>query len=272
MISTPKETVENLEKLLKVEPMSVGMGVGLVRLVKGDTDSALLKRLTGIRRQIATELGFLVPPIRFNDNMTLRSREYVIYLKGIEIDRYEIPPNAELAVPGPAVTSEVEGSQTRDPAFNVPAIWIPPSSAMEARQSGYMVVDPISVIGTHLLESVKRYAHEMFSRQDMKKALDRVSEEHPKVVEELVPKLLPLAVVHKVFQNLLRERVSIRDSVSILEALGEGAMSTKNHVLLTEYVRQAIRRSIAAPFLNAQSELPAFLGRSGWLRRWVVLA
>lgn len=256
--ATSKDTVENLEKLLRVEPLSVGMGVGLVRLVKGDPDASLLKRLTAMRRQLASELGYLVPPIRFNDNMSLRSREYVVYLKGIEIARYEIPANCELAIPGSNVTAQIEGQPTRDPAFDSPALWIPPSAVAQARHAGYMVVDPISVIGTHLFELIKRHAHEMFSRQDMKKVLDRVAEEHPKVVEELTPKLLPLSVVHKVFQNLLRERVSIRDAVSILEALGEAALSTRNHVLLTEYVRQAVRRAIVAPFLNNRNELPAF--------------
>ncbi len=257
--ATTRETVEDLEKLLRVEPLSVAMGVGLVRLLKGEQEAALLQRLTGIRRQLATDLGFLVPPIRFKDNMSLRSREYVVYLKGIEIARYEIAQNCELAIPGPTISKKIDGQATVDPAFQLPALWVPNARALEARQAGYTVVDPISVIGTHLLEIIKRHAHEMFTRQDMKRVLDRVTVDHSKVVEELVPKLLPLAMVHKVFQNLLRERVSVRDAVSILEALGEAAVSARNPILLTEYVRQAMRRTVVAPFLNSSGELPAYL-------------
>jgi flagellar biosynthesis protein FlhA len=138
------------------------------------------------------------------------------------------------------------------------ALWIPSERAERARNSGYTVVDGVSVLGTHLSELVRRYAHELFSRQDAKRLLDRVAVEHTKVVEDLVPKLLPLATVQRVLQNLLRERVSIRDAVSILEALGEAATTTRNPVLLTEYTRQAIRRTIVKPYLNRAGELPAW--------------
>ncbi|MBV8820834.1 MAG: FHIPEP family type III secretion protein, partial [Acidobacteriaceae bacterium] len=147
---------------------------------------------------------------------------------------------------------------TKEPAFGINATWVTPENTEKARAAGYTIVDPISVMGTHLGEVVRRHAHELFSRQDAKKLLDRVSEENAKAVEDLVPKLLPLAVVQKVLQNLLRERVSIRDGVSILEALGEAAAVTKNTVLLTEYVRQAIRRQVVKPYLNASGELPAY--------------
>jgi flagellar biosynthesis protein FlhA len=138
------------------------------------------------------------------------------------------------------------------------ALWIPTERADRARHAGYTEVDGISVLGTHLSELVRRHAHELFSRQDTKRLLDRVAVENPKVVEDLVPKLLPLATVQKVFQNLLRERVSIRDAVSILEALGEAGSATRNPVLLTEYVRQAIRRAVVRPYLNSAGELAAW--------------
>jgi flagellar biosynthesis protein FlhA len=137
--------------------------------------------------------------------------------------------------------------------------WVPSDAVDRARRSGFTVVDPVSVIGTHLTEVIRRHAHELLSRQDTKKIMDRVAVDHPKVVEDLVPKLLPLAAVQRVLQNLLRERVSIRDSVTILEALGEAAVTTRNSILLTEYVRQAIRRIVVKPFLNATGELPAYL-------------
>ena len=138
------------------------------------------------------------------------------------------------------------------------ALWIPAERAERARNAGYTVVDPVSVLGTHLAELIRRHAHELFSRQDTKRLLDRVGVENPRVVEDLVPKLLPLAAVQRVLQNLMRERVSIRDAVSILEALGEAAAVTHNPVLLTEYVRQAIRRAVVKPYLNRAGELPAW--------------
>jgi len=152
----------------------------------------------------------------------------------------------------------VEGQPTREPAFGMSALWVPKERAERARNAGYTVVDSISVLGTHLSELIRRHSHELFSRQDAKRLLDRVSVEHPKVVEDVVPKLLPLAAVQRVLQNLLRERVSIRDAVSVLEALGEAATATRNPVLLTEYVRQSIRRTVVKPYLNRSGELPAW--------------
>ncbi len=249
---------ENLEALLKVEPMGVEVGLGLVKLVEGGPNSPLLRRIAAIRRQLAGELGYLLPPVRVTDNLTLRSREYVVLLKGVEVTRFEIPQGCELAIPPGKALAPVEGIATREPAFGIPAVWIRPEQAEAARGAGYTVVDAVSILGTHLAEVIRRYAHEMFSRQDAKKLLDLVAADHPRVVEDLVPKLLPLASVQRVLQNLLRERVSIRDSVSILEALGEAANMTKNPVLLTEYVRQAIRRVVVKPFLSAAGELHAF--------------
>jgi flagellar biosynthesis protein FlhA len=234
------------------------VGLGLVSLVEGAQDSALLRRISAIRRQLATELGYLLPPVRVTDNLSLRSREYVISLKGVEISRYELPQGCELAIASGAANVQIEGQPTRDPAFGMNALWIPSGRAERARQAGYTVVDGVSVLGTHLSELIRRYAHELFSRQDTKRLLDRVAVEHPKVVEDVVPKLLPLATVQRVLQNLMRERVSIRDAVSILEALGEAGGTTRNPVLLTEYVRQAIRRSVIKPYLNRGGDLPAW--------------
>ena len=249
---------ENLEALLKVDPMAVEVGLGLVKLVEGGANSPLLRRIAAIRRQLAAELGYLLPPVRVTDNLSLRSREYVMLLKGAELARFEIPQGCELAIqPGKAL-APIEGVATREPAFGIPAVWIRPEQAEAARSAGYTVVDAVSILGTHLAEVIRRQAYELFSRQDAKKLLDRVAADNPRVVEDLVPKLLPLASVQRVLQNLLRERVSIRDSVSILEALGEAASMTKNPVLLTEYVRQAMRRVVVKPFLNASGELQAY--------------
>ena len=222
-------------------------------------ESPLLTRVAGIRRQLATQLGYLMPPVKVKDNVALRSREYVIQMRGSEIARFELLQGHELAIPSGNPDPSLQGKATVDPAFGLPAIWIRQDQVDRARSSGYTVVDATSVIGTHLTEVVRRHAHELFTRQDAKFFCDRVAQENPKVIEDLVPKLLPLATIQRVIQNMLRERVPIRDGVGILEALGEAAHSSKNPVLLTEYVRQAVRRAIVKQLVNAQGELPAYL-------------
>jgi flagellar biosynthesis protein FlhA len=255
----PAAAKDNLETLLRVEPLSIEMGLGLVKYVAGGQESPLIKRIAGIRRQLAGELGFVLGPVRVIDNVALKVNEYVISLKGAEIARYELPGGCELAIPVGKSSPPPGGKETREPAFGMVGWWVPAEQADAARRSGFTVVDPVSVLGTHLTEIVRRYASEIFSRADAKKLLDRVGQEQPKLVEELVPKLLPLATVQRVLQNLLRERVPIRDAVTIVEALGEAAATTRNPVLLTEYVRQALRRLLVKPYLDTNGNLPAFL-------------
>jgi flagellar biosynthesis protein FlhA len=249
---------ESLDGLLRVEPLAMEVGLGLVQLVEGGQSSPLLRRIASIRRQLATELGYILPPVRVTDNLTLKAREYTISIKGVEVARYELAHGCELAIHSDDKTETMQGIPTREPAFGIAALWISPENADAARRAGYTIVDSISILGTHLGEIVRRHAHELFSRQDAKKLLDRVTEDNPRVVEDLVPKLLSLAVVQKVLQNLLRERVSIRDAASILEALGEAAPITKNTVLLTEYARQAIRRQVVKPLLDPSGDLSAY--------------
>jgi flagellar biosynthesis protein FlhA len=274
--TAPAQAKDNLEALLKVEPLAVEVGLGLVKMVEGGQNSPLLKRIAAIRRQIASDLGYLVPPVRVTDNLQLKANEYVVSVKGAEIGRFELMPSREMAI-HPAASAHgvsqsnvkhtsvsfpsvpvIEGIAAHEPAFGIPAIWIAPETASHARSQGYTVVDALSVLGTHLAELIRRHASELLSRQETKTILDRIAEDSPKVIEDLVPKLLPLATVQKIFQNLLRERVSIRDAVTILEALGEGGAMTKNPILLTEYARQAVRRLLVKPYLNAAGELPAF--------------
>lgn len=254
---------ENLESLLKVETVSIEVGLGLVNLVAGGAASPLLKKIAGIRRQFVTSLGYLLPPVRVTDNLSLRSREYIVLMKGSEIGRYELLPGSELALPTSAADKTFPGQHTQEPAFHLPAIWVPMDRVEAARAAGYTVVDPVNVIGTHFSELVRQHASEMFSRQDAKQFCDRIAQDHPKVVEDLVPKLLPLSTVQRVLQNLLRERVSMRDGVTILEALGEAAATTKNPILLTEFSRQCLRRSVVKPYLNAKGELPAYVMDNG---------
>lgn len=249
---------EELETLLRVEPIAIEVGLGLASMVAGGKSSPLLKRIAGIRRQFVTNLGFLLPPVRVTDNLSLRSREYLVMLKGSEIGRFELLSGSELAVPTANAKKDFAGQQTREPAFGLPALWVPTDRVDAARSAGYTIVDAVNVVGTHFAELVKQHTSELFSRQDAKTFCDRVSQENAKLIEDLVPKLLSLSAVQKVLQNLLRERVSIRDGISILEALAEGALTTKNTVLLTEFVRQSIRRTVTKPYLNQKGELPAF--------------
>ncbi len=254
----PAQVKESLESLLKVEPLAIEVGLGLVRLAEGGSQSPLIRRISGIRRQLVAELGYIMPPVRVTDNLTLKAREYVILFRGVELARFELMQGCELAIPQSAAKPPKQGVPTREPAFGLAAYWIPADIAAESRSGGYTVVDSVSVIGTHLSELLRRHSHEIFNRQETKKILDRVSEENPKAVEDLVPKLLPMSTVQRVLQNLLRERVSIRDGAAIVESLGEAAALTRNPVLLTEFVRQSLRRMLIKPHVAASGELHVY--------------
>jgi len=250
---------ESLESLTKVDPMVVEVGLGLLPHLEGGSDSPLLQRITALRRQVAAQLGFLIPPLKVRDNLQLRSMEYRVLLRGAEIARYELMADKLLAIPSAAAEPLPDAIPTHDPSFGLAAFWIPSSSANKVRLAGYVVVDAVSTLGAHLAELIRTHSHEIFGRQDAKQYCDRVAQEHPKTVEDLVPKLLSLATIQKVLQNLLRERVSIRDGALVLEALGEAATLTRNSILLGEYVRQSLRRTLIQPYLNAPGELSAWL-------------
>lgn len=251
-------TPEPVEDLLRVEMIAIEVGVGLVSFVDGGARSPLMQRIAGIRRQLASQLGFVLPSVRVTDNLSLRSREYVILLRGAEIARFELAKGQQLAIPTGKQPAPASGKPAYDPAFGLSAYWIPAGEADTVRAAGFTVVDDVSILSTHFAEIVRRYAHEIFSRQDAKTFCDRVAAQSPKLVEDVVPKLLPLSSVQRVLQNLLRERVSIRDGSSIVEALGEAGTITKNPVLLTEYVRQAIRRTLVKSFVSPKQELHAY--------------
>jgi flagellar biosynthesis protein FlhA len=248
---------ENVEALLRVDPIAIEVGLGLASLASGGANSPLMQKIAAIRRHFAGTTGYLLPPVRVTDNALLRPREYVLHIKGGEAGRFELRQGHELAIPTPRA-GELEGPRTTEPAFGLQAVWVPAERTDLARTAGYTVVDTLNVLGTHFTEMVRRQAYEVFSRQDAKAFCDRVAVDSPKAVEELVPKLLSLAGVQRVLQNLLRENVSIRDGLTIIEALGEAAPNTRNHVLLTEYVRQALRRSLVKPLLGPGGELKAW--------------
>jgi flagellar biosynthesis protein FlhA len=249
---------DNLETLLKVEPLSIEVGLGLVKLVEGGANSPLLKRVAGIRRQLATDLGYMLPPLKLTDNLSMEAHKYAILIKGVQISSFELPPGCELAISVGKALAPIAGTPTKEPAFGIPALWVNNSLSEQAKKAGYTVVDPVTVMGTHISEFARRYAHELFSRQDTKKLLDRVAVDQPKLVEDLVPKIISMGTLQRIIQNLLREQVSIRDAASILEAIGEAAANTRNPILLTELVRQSVRRTVVKPYLNRQGDLPAW--------------
>ncbi len=237
-------TTEALIDMLQVDPIELEIGYSLIPLVDPDQGGDILDRITLMRRQIAMELGYVIPPIRIRDNIQLPANEYRIKIKGVDVAKVETIPDYLLAVDSGITTGRIEGIGTKDPAFGLPAIWIAPQAREQAEVMGYMVVDPTSATITHLSEIAKRYAHELIGRQDVQQILDSIKQHYPVVVEEIVPNVLTVGEIQQVLQNLLSERVSIRDMVTILETLGISARITKNTDLLTEYVRQSLGRNI----------------------------
>jgi flagellar biosynthesis protein FlhA len=245
-----KPSGETLEDLLKLDELSLEVGYALVPLVDAQRGGQMLARVRALRSNLAQQLGFIVPPVHITDNARLKPHEYVVSLRGVEIARWETHEESLLAISSDAAPPPLAGASTREPAFGVSAQWIVPSLQSEALAKGYAVVDQTSVLATHLAEIIKQHAAELLTRQEAKRLLDRVAESHPKLVEELVPKLLSLGEVHKVLQQLLREQVSIRDLGSILETLIDTAAVSKHPVLLVEAARQALGRALVRPLLE----------------------
>jgi flagellar biosynthesis protein FlhA len=246
---------EEVESLLRVDPLGLELGYQLIHLVENKPGTDFLSNVKSIRRQLATELGVIVPPIHITDNLQLKPKEYRILLKGVEVASGELMPGFMMAIDPGGVQEKVEGIETQEPAFKLDAIWTKPEEREKAQLAGYTVVENVTVLATHLTEVIKGSLHELLSRQDVKKLVDTLAETHPKVVEELIPAVMSLGEVQKVLQNLLRERVSIRDMVTVLETLADFATRTKNTALLTEYVRQALGRSICQPFVGKDGEI-----------------
>jgi len=253
----------DLAGLLKLEDLSLEIGFQLIPLVDEKQGGTLLNRVRALRRHLSAEFGFLIPPVHISDNLRLHPREYVISLRGIEVARWRLEGTQMLAVSGDPNRRPLAGRETREPAFGVPAVWIAPALEEQAIAAGYSVVDAPTVITTHLGEMIRRHAHELLGRAEAKRLMESLNESHPKLLEELVPKLLTLGEVGRVLEQLLRERVSIRDLGSILEALLEVAPLNKNIVVLVESARQALGRRLIAPLLDTDGQLPVFLLDSG---------
>jgi flagellar biosynthesis protein FlhA len=239
------------------------VGYGLVEFVDESRGGQLLKRIRALRRHLATQLGFLIPAVHITDNPQLKPREYVLKLRGVELARWGLYQEHLLAVSSEANPEPIEGKDTHEPAFNVPAKWIPPQLREQALAAGYAVVDQPSVVATHVAELVKQHAFELLTRQETKRLLDGLAETQPKLVEELVPKLLSLGEVQRVLQQVLRENVPVRDLATILETLVDVAPASKNPIVLVEAVRQALGRSFVHPLLAEDGKLKVIQVDSG---------
>ncbi|MGI6450295.1 MAG: flagellar biosynthesis protein FlhA [Desulfitobacteriia bacterium] len=247
---------ENVMNMLGIDNMELEIGYALIPLVDAGQGGDLLDRIVLIRRQIAGELGFIVPVIRVRDNMNLQPNQYIIKIKGAEVAAGELLADHYLSISSGIDDDSIPGIPTKEPAFGLDAKWIHASNREEAELTGHTVVDAPTVLATHLTEVIKSHAHEIISRQDVKKLIDHAKEQAPAVVEELIPDLLNLGQVQKVLCNLLRERVSIRDLVTILENLADYASYTKDIDRLTEHVRQGLARQIIQPLLDSEKKLP----------------
>ncbi len=241
---------DSIEDLLKLDELSLEVGYALVNLVDVQQGGQLLARVKALRSSLAVQLGFIVPPIHITDNVRLKPREYVISLRGVEIARWEMLEDKVLAISSELAPPKLDGTPTREPAFGVAALWIARALESQALTSGFAVVDQTSVLSTHLAELIRQHAYELLTRHETKRLLDRLTESQPKLVEELVPKILSLGEVQKVLQQLLREQVSVRDLPTILEALLDASAISKNPVLLVEASRQALGRALVRPLLS----------------------
>ncbi|PKM57168.1 MAG: flagellar biosynthesis protein FlhA [Firmicutes bacterium HGW-Firmicutes-3] len=244
---------ENVVSLLQVDPIELEFGYGIIPLADVSQGGDLLDRVVMIRRQIALELGTIVPIIRLRDNIQLNPNQYIIKIKGTQIAEGEILFDHYMAMNPGYVEEEIDGIETIEPAFKLPALWITEGQRERAETLGYTVVDPPSIIATHLTEIVKEHLHELLTRQDVKVLINNVSENHPTLVEELVPKLLSVGEIQKVLMNMLKEGISIRDLVTVFEILADNASISRDPDLLTEYVRQALKRSISAKFFDGET-------------------
>src|SRR5262249_3528725 len=246
---------QQIESLLKLDEISLEVGYALVPLVDHSQGGQLLQRIRALRRHLALQLGFLVPSVHITDNLKLRPREYVVLIRGVEVARWEMQQDRLLAIRSAPGAAPLEGITTTEPAFGASALWIVPGLQEQALANGYAVVDQTSVLATHLAEIVRQFAHELLTRQETKRLLDATAEAQPKLIDELVPRLLTLGEVQKVLQQLLREQVSIRDLTTILEALLDTAPVNKTQVALVEAARQALGRSLVQPLLGDDKKL-----------------
>ncbi|MDK2921142.1 MAG: flagellar biosynthesis protein FlhA [Desulfonauticus sp.] len=257
--ATSLDTPEEVSALLPLDTLALEVGYGLIPLVDEEQNGNLLTRIRALRRQFALDMGVVIPSMHLKDNLELKPGEYRVLLKGNEIGRGEILIDHYLAIDPGDIKHRIKGIETVEPAFQMPALWIPKNRKEEALLAGYTVVDPATVITTHLTQLFKRHLHEFLGRQEVQNLLDTLAQRAPKAVEDLIPNILSLGVVQKVLQNLVKEGVSIRDMLTIVETLADYGQQTKDPVQLTEYVRQHMARNIVSPYLAKDNTLPIIL-------------
>jgi flagellar biosynthesis protein FlhA len=260
----PGATAEKTTAFLKIDSLAIEIGYGLIGLVDVQQGGDFLNRIRSIRKQIAQDMGVIVPPVNITDNLKLGPRQYSILLKGVEIAHGELAPDRFLAINPGNVSETIDGTPTTEPTFGLPAVWITKENRERAQMMNYTVVDPATVLATHLTETIRGHAYELLGRQETKALIDYVAETHPKLIEELVPKTLSIGEIQKVLQNLLREKVSIRDLITIFETLADYGTQTKDAITLTEVTRGALNRSITKALVNEQGELPVITLAPRW--------
>lgn len=252
-----KSPEEKITDFLHIDPLELEIGYGLIPLVDKDQGGDLLNRITLIRKQQALDMGIIIPPIRIRDNLQLKPNDYMIKIRGNEIARGELRLGNFLALNPGTATGKIKGLDTREPTYGLPAMWIPASDRDRAENFGYTVVEPAAVLATHLVECLKRNAYKILAREDARQLIDNLKLTSPSVVEELIPSLLPLGVVHKILQKLLREGIPIRDLAIILESLADYATHTKDPDTLIEYVRYALAPTITEKFVEDDGKVYA---------------
>jgi flagellar biosynthesis protein FlhA len=253
----PASPRDQVQDALSLDPLELCIGFGLVPLVDGSAGGSLLQRVSAVRRQIAAEVGTIIPSVRIHDEVGLQSHEYLVKVRGTEVARGMIMAGHQLALdPGDAV-GQLDGIPTQDPAYGMAAVWITDAGRAEAEALGYTVVDAESVVVTHLTETIRRHVADLLTRQDVRTLLDTLKEHNAAVVDEVVPDLLSVGELQRVLQSLLREGVSIRDLGAVVEAAGDRARVTRDPELLAEYARQALGRTIVSPYLDSERMLRA---------------
>ncbi|MDK2585850.1 flagellar biosynthesis protein FlhA [Romboutsia sedimentorum] len=249
------ETAEDVSSLINVEPIEVEIGYGLIPLADESSGGDLLQRIVSVRRQCAIDMGIIVQPIRIRDNLQLNPNQYSIKIKGTTVVTYDLMPTMLLCMNPMGMSVDIEGIKTKEPTFGLDALWINKDKVEEAELHGFTVVDPTTILVTHLLEIIKSKSHELVGRQEVKAIIDATKERYSAVVEELIPDLMTLGEVQKVFQNLLREKIAIKDRVTILETLADHSKNTKDIELLTEYVRMAMSRGICSELVDEKNSI-----------------
>ena len=249
---------QEIKQLIKVDKLEIEVGYNLISLVLPEQGGDFLDRVSNIRKQIAMDLGIILPPVRIVDNLQLQPNTYKIKLQGVEISEYQLFADKYLAMDPGDTFEDIEGIDTEEPAFGTPAIWIEAEQRERAEMANYTVVDPGSVMATHLTEIIKSHAYELLGREEVKKLIDNVKEENEAVVDELMPDLMNLGEIQKILQNLLWENIPIKNLVLILETLADHAARTKDQTILTEYVRQGLSRQISKQFTDQENNLNVF--------------